>query len=77
MLVLTRRNAESIVIGGSSGLKTVVKVIILEVRGNRVRLGIEANHAVAIRRSEVCSAGRELQKGNLQSNPAAGTAGPL
>jgi len=44
MLVLSRRKGESIAIGEN------VKITILEQRGNRVRVGIEAPRAMAIRR---------------------------
>ncbi|MFM7073715.1 MAG: carbon storage regulator CsrA [Planctomycetota bacterium] len=47
MLVLSRKLNEEIVIDG----KIVVKVV--EIRGDRVRLGIEAPPATTIHRSEV------------------------
>lgn len=47
MLVLSRRVGESILIG------TDIKVSILGVSGNQIRLGIEAPRAVSIYRSEV------------------------
>ncbi|MBI1348112.1 carbon storage regulator [bacterium] len=47
MLVLTRRTDESILIGDEE-----VVVRILEIRGNRVRIGIEAPANVSIRRDE-------------------------
>lgn len=50
MLVLSRKLNEAIVIGG----KIVVKVV--EIRGDRVRLGIEAPPATPIHRSEVYDA---------------------
>ena len=48
MLVLSRKHGESIVIDGA------VKVHVIEVKGNVVRLGIDAPKEVAIRRSELC-----------------------
>lgn len=48
MLVLTRRPNERIEIGDSR-----ICVTVLEVRGGRVRLGIEAPASVGIRRREV------------------------
>ena len=47
MLVLTRRINESIVINDD------VSVLVVEVRGDRVRLGIEAPKDVSVHRKEV------------------------
>jgi carbon storage regulator CsrA len=52
MLVLTRKNWESIVIGGANGSQRELKVTVLEIGGKRVKLGFEADIAVVIRRSE-------------------------
>jgi len=48
MLVLSRRLGERIMIGPN------VAVTIVEIHGDRVRLGFEAPHFVAIHREEVC-----------------------
>ena len=50
MLVLTRRINESIVINDN------VSVLVVEVRGDRVRLGIEAPKDVGVHRKEVYDA---------------------
>lgn len=55
MLVLSRRANESIVIGGE------VVVTVLEVRGDQVRLGIDAPRSVTIHREEVHA---EIQRAN-------------
>ena len=47
MLVLSRKSQEGIVINGN------VKVVVLEIRGNQVRLGFEAPAEVSIQRREV------------------------
>lgn len=47
MLVLTRRLGESIVIGND------VVVTVLEVRGDQVRIGIDAPRSVQVHREEV------------------------
>ncbi len=47
MLVLTRKVNQSIVIG------TDIEVVVLEVRGEQVRLGIKAPRSVAVHRQEV------------------------
>jgi len=51
MLVLSRKKNQSIVIGDH------VTVTVLEVRGNQIRLGIEAPKDVVIRRSELEDSG--------------------
>jgi carbon storage regulator len=55
MLVLSRRANESIVIGGD------VVVTVLEVRGDQVRLGIDAPKSVTVHREEVHA---EIQRAN-------------
>jgi carbon storage regulator len=47
MLVLTRKITEGITIGPN------IRVIVLEIKGGHVRLGIEAPHAVPVHRDEV------------------------
>jgi carbon storage regulator len=53
MLVLTRKNRESVVVGGSGALEHVLKVTVLDVRGGKVRLGFEASADVPVHRWEV------------------------
>lgn len=48
MLVLTRNPGESIIIGNKE-----VKVIVLGVRGNQVRIGFEAPPEIIIHREEI------------------------
>lgn len=61
MLVLTRKHDESIMIGDN------VKITIIAIRGDKVRLGIEAPKDVSVHRQEVYEAiQREHRKG--QSN---------
>ena len=55
MLVLTRKIGEKIVIDG----QIVVKV--LEVKGNQVRLGLEAPLNVTIKRAELVGQGSDTQ----------------
>ena len=47
MLVLTRRKGESITIGDD------VKIIIVEIDGNQIKLGIEAPREIEIYREEL------------------------
>ena len=53
MLVLTRKNRESIVIGRPEDLEVVLEITILEIEGGRVRLGFEADTRMPIHRREV------------------------
>ncbi len=47
MLVLTRKTDQKVVIGPD------IVVTVLEIRGNRVRLGIEAPREIPVHRSEL------------------------
>ena len=67
MLVLTRRAGESIVIGDD------VRVVVLDSRGETVRLGIEAPRSVQVHRAEVYA---EVQAANAAAL-ASGDLGPL
>jgi carbon storage regulator len=55
MLVLTRRTGESIMIGDD------VRIVVLDVRGDTVRLGIEAPRSIQVHRAEVYA---EVQAAN-------------
>jgi carbon storage regulator len=55
MLVLTRKLNESIMVGDN------VKITIVDVKGDQVKLGITAPREVAVHREEVY---REIQKEN-------------
>jgi len=62
VLVLTRRAGESIVIGDD------VRVVVLDVRGDTVRLGIEAPRSVQVHRAEVYA---EVQAANAAAATSA------
>jgi carbon storage regulator len=47
MLVLSRRSGETVVIGDE------IRVTVLEIRGNSVKLGLEAPREVPLRRAEL------------------------
>ena len=53
MLVLSRKNQESVVIGGSDGFHRLLKVTVLGIRGTNVKLGFEVDADVPVHRSEV------------------------
>jgi carbon storage regulator len=67
VLVLTRRAGESIVIGDD------VRVVVLDSRGETVRLGIEAPRSVQVHRAEIYA---EVQAANAAAL-ASGDLGPL
>lgn len=58
MLVLTRKSGEGILIGEG------IKVVVVEVKGNQVRLGIEAPAEMNVYREEVY---RKIQEENIMA----------
>jgi len=64
MLVLSRQRDESIMIGDE------VEITIVDVRGDKVRLGITAPKSIAVHRREVYDAiQREKQEKELEAQP--------
>ncbi len=61
MLVLTRRPGEVLLIGGE------IRLIVLAVDGDRVKLGIEAPRQVSIVRAELVEAVREANRDAARS----------
>lgn len=53
MLVVSRKNRESVVVGGSDGFDRLLKVTVLEIRSGQVRLGFEVDRNVPVHRSEL------------------------
>ena len=53
MLVLSRKNRESVVVGGADGFHRLLKVTVLEIQGTNVKLGFEVDADVPVHRSEV------------------------
>lgn len=53
MLVLTRKSLESVVVGGGGGFERLLKITVLEVQGNKVRLGFDGDVCIPIHRQEV------------------------
>jgi len=53
MLVLTRKNQEAVMIGGSGGFERLLKLTVLEIKAGSVRLGFEVDADVPIHRLEV------------------------
>ena len=52
MLVLSRKNRESVVVGGADGIHRLLRVKVLEIRGANVKLGFEVDPDVPVYRSE-------------------------
>jgi len=53
MLVLSRKNEESVIVGGPNGFAPMLKVTVLEIGGGKVRLGFDADEGVPVHRWEV------------------------
>jgi carbon storage regulator len=65
MLVLSRKKNESIMIGDG------VRITVVDIRGDKVRLGIDAPKEVAVHRAEVYRAiEREQGRGGIGPNLA-------
>ncbi len=67
MLVLSRKKNESIVINDD------IKIVVVEIRGDKVRLGVEAPKEVPVHRREVYDA---IKRSEQQNNGVTGQASP-
>ena len=74
MLVLSRKSYEAVVIGGAPSLHPALKVMVLEIRGGKVKLGFEADPSIPIQRSEVWE---RIRAGELPDNPTGTPAEPV
>ena len=61
MLVLSRRTNESIIINGN------ITITVLEIRGDHIRLGIDAPREISIHREEIHA---ELARANKEASGA-------
>ena len=61
MIVLSRKKNESIIINND------IKIVVVEIRGDKVRLGVEAPKEVSVHRKEVYDA---IQRGNKEEQNA-------
>jgi carbon storage regulator CsrA len=52
MLVLSRKHRESVVVGGGGGFQGLLKVTVLDVTGDKVRLGFEVAADIPVHRLE-------------------------
>ncbi len=66
MLVLSRKKNESIVINDN------ITIVVVEIRGDKVRLGVEAPKEVPVHRREVFDA---IHRGDPPPDPSPGTDG--
>ncbi|MBF0461302.1 MAG: carbon storage regulator CsrA [Magnetococcales bacterium] len=65
MLILTRRIGESLTIGEE------IKITLLGIKGNQVRIGIDAPRDVQVHREEIYDKiKRETRKANLKTSDA-------
>jgi carbon storage regulator CsrA len=53
MLVLSRKNQESVVVGRPDGIEPMLTVTVLEIKGGNVKLGFKADSGVPVHRLEV------------------------
>ncbi len=69
MLVLSRKKNESIIIDGN------IVITVVEIRGDKVRLGIEAPKEVPIHRSEIHASIQSEQESGKEPPPRVSPAG--
>ena len=67
MLILTRRVGETVMIGNE------VTVTVLGVKGNQVRIGVNAPKDVAVHREEIYDRIKREEEGDLGGQPPPGT----
>ncbi len=53
MLVLSRKNQQSVVVGSAVGLDRLLTVTVLEIRGGKVKLGFDVPPEIPVHRQEV------------------------
>jgi carbon storage regulator CsrA len=73
MLVLSRKNHESVVVGGSDGFHRLFRVKVLEIHGSNVKLGFEVDADVPVHRAEVWE---RIQAGRRPACPTEDTVAP-
>lgn len=64
MLVLSRKKGESVVVNGN------ITIVVVDVRGDKARIGIEAPADVAVYRSEVLTKSAAAKDGESDASPA-------
>ena len=71
MLVLSRKKNESIVIDND------ITIVVVEIRGDKVRLGVDAPKEIPVHRQEVFEAIKRNQQNEEESTPNEATAGEV
>ena len=74
MLVLSRKNQESVVIGGVDGFHRILKVTVLGITGGRVRLGFDVDSSVPVHRAEIWE---RINMSERLDSPTEETASPI
>lgn len=74
MLVLSRKQQEAVVVGGSVGFERMLKVTVLEIGGGKVRLGFEVDKEVPVHRYEVWE---RIRAGDLPDSAMGGPMTPV
>ena len=64
MLVLSRKKNESIVIDND------ITIVVVEIRGDKVRLGVDAPKEIPVHRQEVFEAIKRNQQNGLEDAPS-------
>lgn len=62
MLVLSRKKGESVVVNGN------ITIVVVDVRGDKARIGIEAPADVAVYRSEILTKNAAATEGEAETN---------
>jgi carbon storage regulator CsrA len=72
MLVLSRKNHQSVMVGGGGGFDRLLKITVLEVAGSKVKLGFQADPGVPVHRLEIwermCASG-EMDRPDAEPGP--------
>jgi carbon storage regulator len=71
MLVLSRKMEESVIVDGFNGPERMLKVTVLGIRGDKVRLGFEVNKEIPVHRAELW----ERIRNKYKSDHAVGVSG--
>lgn len=69
MLVLSRKSQEVVVVGGLDGFEQMLKVIVLEIGGGKVKLGFDLDATIPVHRLEVWE---RIRAGKLPPRRASG-----
>ena len=75
MLVLSRKNRETVVVGGGGGFPGLLKVTVLEINGSKVKLGFEVDEGIPVHRLEIWE--RLRARGELNGNGRGAETSPV